>query len=146
RAARPVEVDLGRGDDDRDHRGVAHEMADRFGQDGRAAEPDELLGQAGAEARSHATRRDDDRQLQALRPVRHQPRSAVNASPTVATPRMSSDALAGSRTLLRGTMARRKPTAAAPRRRSSSPAPARTSPVRPTSPTTSTSGGTARSM
>src|SRR5947208_2076233 len=74
-----------------------------------------------------------------------QPSSASSASLTVATPRTSSGTFVPAGTLLFGTTARRKPSAAASFSLSSSPATARTSPVSPTSPSTTTSPGTGRS-
>src|SRR5262249_12798193 len=130
--------------------GVGGEVPPRGARDGGAPQLHELFREATAESRAHTAGRDDDRQLRRLRLLRHglpgQPSSAFRASPTVATPRMSSDTFVGSRTLLRGTIARRKPSAAASRSLSSSRATARTPPVTPTAPPTSTSGGTTRSM
>src|SRR5207237_9103380 len=72
--------------------------------------------------------------------------SASTASLTVATPRTLSGAGRRSATLLFGTTAERKPSWAAARRRGSRPATARTSPVSPTSPSTTTSPGRGRPM
>src|SRR6185295_6118949 len=75
--------------------------------------------------------------------MRHHPSTAASASLTVATP-LTASGIEPS-TLLFGTMAALKPSCAAARRRGSMPLTARTSPVSPTSPSRSTSGGTGRS-
>src|SRR5262249_14031038 len=70
--------------------------------------------------------------------------SASRASVTVATPRTPSDTARTSPALRWATRGERTPSGAAGGRRDSSPAPARPPPVRPTSPSPTTWGGSGR--
>jgi hypothetical protein len=70
-AAGALHVNLRRGDDDRDHGGMAREVADGRAHDGNAPELDELLRERTSEARTHATGGNDDRQFLCLRSLRH---------------------------------------------------------------------------